>query len=134
MAPNGTTGKLAKDGWNTPQFLFNILASLMLLIGTAHVKVTFDLLNKYSEISSKVAVMEGNRFTSGDANEMYNRFLEAIDKVSDRIEQLSLNMARMPESIPPTWWVEQVNARFERDEKQMDKIEQYIESYEDKRK
>ncbi|MFC1808851.1 hypothetical protein ACFL3D_01855 [Candidatus Omnitrophota bacterium] len=116
---------LDMNGWKFAQFLFNLIVAVMMAIGTWHINITMDLLEKHAELEKDMAIMKGNRFTSGDASEMKSEFLVAINNLSENVHQMAINMAKLPREIPPEWWVGQVNNRFKQQEKMIDELYDY---------
>ena len=101
-------GMANSNGWNTAQFLFNILVTIMMVIGGWHINLTMDMMEKYNVIQTEVEVIKGNRFTAQDASNMQLGFLTAIDNLSKNVQQLAINMAQIPKEIPPQWFKDYV--------------------------
>jgi Tfp pilus assembly protein PilO len=110
---------------STAQLLFNILVTIMMVVGGWHINLTMQLMDNVDSVAKSVAVMEGNRFTSGDANQMYEKFLTAIEGINKNLNSMAITIAQLPKEAPPKWWVDEVTNKFIEHDQQIENLKRY---------
>ena len=95
-----------KQSWSMAQFLFNIIVSIMILVGGWHINLTMRLADKIEILASNIAVLE----TKSNHNDLYHETIsETLTQLCDGINIMNIYIAKLPTEIPPPWFKEQVD-------------------------
>lgn len=115
----------AMSGWSIAQILFNLLVGIMMFVSGWHINLTMQTMEKLEIVSKEIAVIQGNRFTAGDANQMYDKFLTAIEGINKNLNSMAITIAQLPKEAPPQWWVEEVTNKFTEHDQQIEALKKY---------
>jgi Tfp pilus assembly protein PilO len=110
---------------NIAQILFNLIVGIMMLVGGWHINLTMQTMDKLEIVSKEIAVIQGNRFTAGDANTMYEKFLTAIEGINKNLNSMAITIAQLPKEAPPKWWVDEVTNKFIEHDQQIEALKRY---------
>lgn len=119
---NGLASVATKQNWSLAIWLANLFAIALLgVVGWAVSDMAENvrhLNEEYHNLDKRVSRMEGNRFTSGDANILM-----------DRVMALSAEVKGIPREVPPKWFVERVKRLERKLDKVSDQQEDHLRNY-----
>jgi uncharacterized protein YdcH (DUF465 family) len=96
---------------------------LAVFVGTFSAFVAFEsrmssITHKYSELDKRISIIENNRFTSNDAQEL-----------KGQVTELAIQIAALPSEYPPQWFANIVNGHaktLETMERRIDRVERKL--------
>ena len=98
-----------------------VIGVLLTLLVTISLTLSAWCLTMVVDVNTRLAVVEGNRYTIEDAKKDQGRIEQRMDQmimnVNTTLSEIKIELAKLPQDVPPDWFEEKVDrmdARLQR--------------------